>query len=127
MQAPSQYIAITNSDSIYQDAIFNSRIYHLNLEVKKIDYNQRSQYPSDINGTKNPSLVIIQMAKINQETIKYLLANHTWIQTIVIIACHLDDYGKKTKALETKYKMAKSKYLDNQAAGLLGVYVWYHK
>jgi hypothetical protein len=123
---PCQYVAITNSEHIYQDAIFNSKIYHLDLDVKKIDYNRISQYPNNVNSEK-PSLVIIQMAKINQETIKYILVNQKLIQIIVIIACHLDDYMKKTSLLHQKYKMIKSKYFDNKSGGFLGIYVWYHK
>ena len=101
------YIGITNSSSIYDDAIFNAKLHSFVIDLKLIDYNNISEYPklSKIN-----TCIVMQVSKITNVMIEYILANSSIIKKIIIINCHQKDYETKTIKLKDKYKQKTSKY-----------------
>ncbi len=126
---PTGLASITNSDNIMQDANFNAKIYDISLDINLVNYSNKVEYPSFKTDIKLniPTMIIVQMAKINLVTIQYLLDNSEYIKYILIIACHLDDYKKKTSKLHSRFSIMKFRYFDNDSAGLLGVFLFVNK
>ena len=116
------YIGITNSSSIYDDAVFNANLHSFDININLIDYNNISQYPIL---SESDTCIIMQVSKITNIMIEYILANSGVVKKIIIINCHQKDYETKTMKLKDKYKQKTSKYWMNGRTPI-GVYCWFN-
>ena len=114
------YIGITNSSSIYDDAVFNAKLHNFDININLIDYNNISQYPKLL---ETNTCIVMQVSKITNIMIDYILANSSVIKKIIIINCHKKDYELKTVKLKTKYKQKSSAYWLNGKTPI-GIYCW---
>jgi len=114
---PEKYIAVTNSESIKEDAVFNNTFYSMNLDINKINYEKIKEYPI----ITNKALVIIQVANITITLINYLLNNKDIIDEIIFITCHIDNYNKRIVPLYYYYKQTITKYWQNGPISIVGI------
>lgn len=92
-------INYTNSKNIYNDVGFNNSFYGKIKENHLIDYNKCTEI-------KTSDLLIINLAKLNQNLMKIINSND--YKEIIIINCHHDDFWKKIKLLN-RYKLISRK------------------
>jgi hypothetical protein len=101
-------INYTNSKSIYNDVDFNNTFYGKIKENNLIDYNK-------CNEIKTSDLLIINLAKLNQNLMKIINSND--YKEIIIINCHHDDFWKKIKLLD-RYKLISRKHFITSKTNL---------
>jgi len=94
----------TNNKIIYEDALFNLKLYRINFKLNLIDYNK-----DKIDFENYP--LIINLSKLNTFLLKEI--NKSKIKKIIIISCHHNDFWKKINIL-CNYKLIKRKQLINQ-------------
>lgn len=92
----------TNSEDIYRDSIFNSKIYNIRLNSYLVDYNR-------VTITKNYEWCIINMSKLSIHLLDVL--NRASINNIIIINCHSDDFWKKIKLLNNYYIVFRKQFI----------------
>jgi hypothetical protein len=98
-QVVRDVINYTNSESIYNDTYFNNKFYGKIKDNYLIDYNKCTEI-------KTSDLLIINLAKLNQNLMKILNTND--YKEIIIINCHHGDFWKKIKLLN-RYKLISRK------------------
>ena len=114
---PSKYIAITNSENIKNDAVFNNSFYNFNLDINKINYDKLKEYPL----ITQKALVIVQVANITITLINYLLNNKDNIDEIIFITCHIDNYNKRIIPLYYYFNQTITKYWQNGPLSVIGI------
>ncbi len=108
----------TNSKSIYNDCIFNQRIYgkYKNITNNLVNYNT-------IIPIHKTTTCLINLSCLNSNLIKQI--NKIDYNHIIIINCHHDDFWKKTKSL-TNYKLVlRKKFICNKLGYFITVNLFY--
>lgn len=112
----NSYIGMSNSFAIIDDAKYNQSIYNLPLNLYMINYRKLVEYPP----INTSSTIIIQVSKITNILIEYLLINQKNIKKIVVINCHKKDYDKKITPLTKYFKLDKINVFNN-----IYIYSWH--
>lgn len=99
-------INYTNSKIIYDDANFNNKFYKKINENNLIDYNNCIKI-------KTSDLLIINLAKLNQNLIKII--NNCNFYQIIIINCHHSDFWKKIKLLSSYNLISRKQFITNNS------------
>jgi len=93
----------TNNELIYNDAIFNSKLYGIEVKSSVVDYNKVTEINSS-------NTLIINLSKLPLNLIQVI--NKTKFHNIIIISCKHSDFWKKIVKL-TNYKLIlRNKLID---------------
>jgi hypothetical protein len=111
----------TNSQSIYDDCIFNNNIYKKNItpdgRYNLVDYNNYI-FNKDI----KYDICLINLSKLNKNIINQIQN----INKIIIISCHHDDFWKKAKFPNHKLVIRK-KFICNKMKYFITVNIFIKK
>jgi len=111
----NEFIYYTNSEDLYNEAVFNTSINfqnHRNIEqFKIIDYNTTNMTKSNNNINLKNETIIINLSKLNKNLIQLINSDdgNNNCKHIIIINCKHKDFWKKITLL-TNFKLKERKH-----------------